>query len=679
LSSNDIIVKAFINETGEMLSELEGYLLDLEDNPEDKETLNAVFRVMHTVKGSSGMAGFEEIYKFAHQVEETLDNIRKGEVSFSREVADKTLEARDIILELINNGEEVTSELEKQMNNVLAFFSGAPAEENTAEKGKLTTETTDNDSSNKIKVIFKPDPGIFLTGSDPLHLMQELELLGHAEVKAELENIPRLNELKPEQSYINWSAVVDSEKGISAVKDVFIFVESDSEVHVEEIQTSVEVAGVDSSSSDIDQNFKDSVVPEKASSVESVADKEVKLDRKKMAATIGDIIRVDAEKLDKFVDLVGELVTIQAQLEQTSRNLNDLELENISENFQRLMEELRDSALGLRMVPIGSTFSKFRRIVRDIATQLDKKVVFETYGGETELDKTVIDRLNDSLVHIIRNSLDHGIESPADRVAAGKPEEATVSISARHAGGDVLIEIKDDGKGISRERVVEKAKAQGLIVNDENLSDEEVYKLLFVNGLSTAKEVSRISGRGVGMDVVKKEIEDLSGTVSIYSEEGQYTKTVLTIPLTLAIIDGLLVRVDSDFYVLPLSAVESCLEKSEALQSIKGDDNKVRKLVYYRDHFLPYIPMREFLEYDSPVPDREQIVVVQMENNFYGIVVDQVIGDHQTVIKNMGKVFKNLKGFSGATILGNGQIALILNVGILPQLYELNLKKADNE
>ncbi|MBN2652186.1 MAG: chemotaxis protein CheA [Spirochaetales bacterium] len=701
MSTNDLIVKAFINETSEMLSELEGFLLDLEDNPEDKETLNAVFRVMHTVKGSSGMAGFEVIYKFAHQVEETLDNVRKGVVSFSEAVANKTLEARDIILELIHNGEEVTPDLQAKMDAVHDFFSNPGDSSQSAQPAPTQSENKSETAPvgnklNRFEIDFRPNPGIFLSGSDPLHLVHELELLGSVVVKAKMDNVPPLNHLKAEQNYVYWHCILDTEKQISAVKDVFIFVESDSTLEIKEVQIDTAVqASVSEVAVSSQQEAKSVEQPEVKAAApaegEVVEAKDVAQakepsdqvnsdDKKKAANTIGDIIRVDADKLDKFVDLVGELVTIQAQLEQTSRKVNDLELENISENFQRLMEELRDSALGLRMVPIGSTFSKFRRIVRDISNQLGKKVSFETEGGDTELDKTVIDRLNDSLVHIIRNSLDHGIEVPEQRLASSKPEEAKLTISARHAGGDVVIEIRDDGKGISKKRVLEKAISQGLVSADEKLSDDDIFKLLFVNGLSTAQEVSRISGRGVGMDVVKKQIEDLSGTVSIYSEEGKYTKTILTIPLTLAIIDGLLVKIDKDFYVVPLSSVESCLEKADALKTVKTeDDNKVRKLVHYRGHFLPYIPMRDFLEYDTPAPKREQIVVIQMENNFYGMVVDEVIGDHQTVIKNLGKAFKNLKGFSGATILGNGQIALILNVGLIPHLYEKLSKKAGNE
>jgi len=329
------------------------------------------------------------------------------------------------------------------------------------------------------------------------------------------------------------------------------------------------------------------------------------------------------------------------------------------------MEDLRDTALGIRMIPVGNTFGNFRRLVRDLSRDLGKQVELQIEGGDTELDKTVIDRLNDPLMHVIRNSIDHGIETPDKRTSIGKKAEGFIKLSASHAGGHVVIAIEDNGGGLNKEKIKEKAVAKGLVSSDADLKDEEIFKLIFMSGFSTAQNVSNVSGRGVGMDVVKKEIESLGGHISVSSEAGKFTRIAFTLPLTLAIIDGLLVEIANDYYVLPLASVESCLEMDE---SIKKKNDKKGNLIHYRDHFLPYVKMRDFLHYTEPVPEREQLVILNTEEGTFAIVVDQVIGDHQTVIKNLGKVFAAARSFSGATILGNGKIALILNIAMIHKM-----------
>ena len=372
-------------------------------------------------------------------------------------------------------------------------------------------------------------------------------------------------------------------------------------------------------------------------------------------------IKISTDKLDDFVNMVGELVTLQAQLNQHTLNTNNYELTNIAESLQRLSEELRDSVLGIRMIPVGQTFGIFRRLVRDLSGELGKKINLVTVGEETELDKSVLDKLKEPLVHIIRNCIDHGIETPDIRKAAGKDEAGTIKLSAEHSGGLVYITIQDDGKGIKREIIRKKAVERGLIDQDDQLSDEKLYSLVFQSGFSTAESVSKVSGRGVGMDVVKKEIDNLQGNVILSSEEDKGTKLVISLPLTLAIIDGLLVKVEDDHYILPLSSIEACIDRNDAEENKDGNKN----IIHYRDMFLPYMSLRNLLTYKSEPPAREQIVVVNTENTKYGLVVDEVIGDYQTVIKNLGKVFNSAKTFSGATILGDGRIALILNINNL--------------
>jgi two-component system chemotaxis sensor kinase CheA len=374
-------------------------------------------------------------------------------------------------------------------------------------------------------------------------------------------------------------------------------------------------------------------------------------------------IRVPAERLDILVNLVGEMVTVQSRLSQISSVINNTDLLLVAEEVERLVTELRDNTMSIRMLPIGNTFNKFKRLVRDLSAELGKQINLVTEGAETELDKTVIERLNDPLVHLIRNSIDHGIEAPAIRERAGKPEEGTVKLTAEHSGANVLIHIADDGAGIDPEAIRLKAIEQGIITQDDDLTEKELYNLIFAPGFSMAKKVTNVSGRGVGMDVVKRGIDALSGTLEIESKKNEGTVITLKLPLTLAIIDGILVRIADAFFVLPLSAIEECVELTrEDIRRMHG-----KNMTHIRGEVVPYIPLRERFKIAGEPPSIEQIIINRIGDGRIGLVVDQVIGQHQTVIKTMGKFYKNIKEVSGATILGDGTVALILDIGQLTQ------------
>ncbi|MFW6338996.1 MAG: chemotaxis protein CheA, partial [Alkalispirochaetaceae bacterium] len=374
-------------------------------------------------------------------------------------------------------------------------------------------------------------------------------------------------------------------------------------------------------------------------------------------------IRVSSEKLDSQIDLVGELVTLQARLSQSVLSQGNGELQTISEQLERLVSELRDSTMSIRMLPIGTTFSKFRRLVRDLSQDLGKEVEIEMEGAETELDKTVIDRLGDPLVHIIRNSIDHGIEPPAVREKNGKSRAGTVHLSAYHAGATVQVSVRDDGAGLDRSAILKKAQDRGIIgTNVADLSDEQVYELVFAPGFSTATNVTQVSGRGVGMDVVKREIENLGGTIRIESTPGKGTEMILSLPLTLAIIDGLLVVIGGEHYVFPLSSVDECVDIGV------GEANTKANTISYRGSLLPIISLRELFHAEGERPQVVQVVVSEVGEKKIGFVVDEVIGGYQTVIKNLGKLYRNVQGVSGATILGDGTVALILDVPRLVQI-----------
>jgi two-component system, chemotaxis family, sensor kinase CheA len=380
-------------------------------------------------------------------------------------------------------------------------------------------------------------------------------------------------------------------------------------------------------------------------------------------------IRVASDKLDALVDLVGELVTLQARLAQTSLDLKDAPLSSVSEQFERLIAQLRDNTMSIRMLPIGSTFNKFRRVVRDLSIELGKEAELVTEGADTELDKTVIERLGDPLVHIIRNSVDHGIEKPEARERAGKPKAGVIKLAARHSGAYVLIQVSDDGKGLDREAIRSKAIERGLILASQDVTDQELFQLIFEPGFSTAKKVTTVSGRGVGMDVVKREIDALGGSAHLSTAVGAGMTVTLKIPLTLAIIEGLLVRIGGEFFVVPLSSVDGCIEiRRDELASLGH-----KRIVSYRDELVPFVLLRDFFEFgeDAVVsgaeaePEIEQMVIASAQEYRVGLVVDQVIGDYQTVIKPLGRMYRDVDGVSGATILGDGRVALIIDVNRL--------------
>lgn len=378
-------------------------------------------------------------------------------------------------------------------------------------------------------------------------------------------------------------------------------------------------------------------------------------------------IRVAADKLDTLINLVGELVVTQARLSDVAAALRQAALLEPVEQIEHLTAELRDLVLNIRMLPIGSTFTRFKRLVRDLSAELGKEVEMKTEGEDTELDKTVIEQLNDPLIHLIRNSIDHGIEAPDDRQAAGKPRSGTLFLSAVHNGANVVITVFDDGKGLDADSIRRKALQKGIISEDEVLSEQEIFSLIFAAGVSTAKQISSVSGRGVGMDVVKNAIEKLRGSVHVNSEKNRGTTVTITLPLTMAIIDGLLVRTGDTHFVLPLSEVEECVELTAAdIARFHG-----RRVFAVRDHLLPYVRLRDFFAVPGNRPGREQMVIVRLREEQIGLVVDEVVGGHQTVIKSLGWAYRNAEGLSGSTILGNGEVALIIDTHALARLARL--------
>jgi two-component system, chemotaxis family, sensor kinase CheA len=687
----------FKEEAYERLSELESALLELEEAPSDQELIGRIFRALHTIKGSGAMFGFDEIAAFTHDVETVFDLIRTGRIPVEKELIDLTLRARDLIHTMLDGGDSPQADKEYLIASFKKFIPDTASIEVArpeAAGAQPAPEVTERTLTYRIR--FRPLANLFATGTNPILLLNELRCLGTASVKAHLDLIPPLPDIDPEECYTYWDIVLSTDKGLNAVKDVFVFVEDISEVVIDVIDKGdndvsdpprrlgeIFVERGDVRKEDLEKTLREKkpigellvdaglVTKDKVESalLEQAHVKEAR--NKRLNEEAASSIRVAAGKLDLLVNLVGELVTVQARLTQQAAAEDNPELVFISEEVERLTEELRDTTMSIRMLPIGTTFSKFKRLVRDLSTELGKEIELCTEGAETELDKTVIERLNDPLIHIIRNSIDHGVEPPALRESLGKPRQGRLNLSAKHSGAYVLIEITDDGAGLDRERIRAKAVERGLIAHDAEISDKDLYALIFAPGFSTAEKVTNVSGRGVGMDVVRKTIDALRGSVEVRSEKGMGTTISLRLPLTLAIIEGLLVKIGMDHFVLPLSAVEECVELTgESAARTHG-----RHMADVRGNLIPYVRLREEFRINGKLPDREQIVITEIDRNKIGFVVDRVIGQHQTVIKSLGKVYRDVEGISGATILGDGTVALIMDTVRLQQIAEKRVEK----
>ena len=694
-------IAAYREEAIELLAELETSLLELEETPDDRDLISRVFRAMHTIKGSGAMFGFDAIASFTHEVETVFDLVRNGKMAVTKELLSLTLQSRDHISALLDassglgevdeaRGDEIIAGLRRLEQGGQAAQPAAPAAPPPASaEPPPGADQAAAEKSLTWRIRFEPNRELLLCGSKPLSLINELRDLGTCQVIAHYDNVPALDSLVAEHCYLYWDIVLTTSRGEAAIRDVFIFVEDDCRISVKLIddpsrdQEPSRLGEILVDRGDLAPETLQTVLaqqkplgellvasgavsPEKVQSA-LVEQQQVKAVRQERSAPEGAAsIRVPAERLDQLVNLVGEMVTVQARLSQVAGMNGDPRFVSIAEEVERLTNELRDTALNIRMLPIGSTFSKFKRLVRDLSLELGKEIDMETFGADTELDKTVIEKLNDPLVHIIRNSIDHGIETPEKRLAAGKPRFGTIRLGAEHAGDSVLITIHDDGAGINREAIHKKAIELGMVSPSLELSDQEVFGYIFAPGFSMAAKVTSVSGRGVGMDVVKRGIEGLRGSIVVDSTLGAGTTITLKIPLTLAIIESLLVKIGDSHFVLPLTAVEECVELSrEDVEKAHG-----RNVANVRGHLTPYINLRQQFGITGERPEIEQIVIVGVKGGRVGFVVDCVVGEHQTVIKPLGPLYHDVPGISGATILGDGSVALILAPGDLAQLAE---------
>lgn len=663
----------FRDETIEQLSQLEDALLELELNPDDQDRIALVFRIVHTIKGSGGMAGFNEMVRFTHDLETVFDQVRNGQLAISKDLLSLTLAAKDHFHILLSAGPEPDEQVIAASDAILVRLNKF-LQTSATEEGSVIDATNPSPSGGPAQqelywIRYQPDSATLLSGTNPLGLLGELAELGEMNERYHDEKIPCLDVMEACKVYGWWDILLNSAKGRGAIDDVFMFVMNEQGIDVRQIGSgNLRVADQMQILEVFDKTDQDTPEAILLALATAHSQLQTKITQKRKAspakAKVDDnnaasSLRVDSGRLDHLVDMVGELVILQSRLCMAVDGMDKDTLTRISEDMERLSEEMRHNALSLRMLPIGTSFGTLRRLVRDLAANLGKDVELITEGAETELDKTVIDRLKDPLMHILRNSIDHGIESIAARQAAGKPAQGVITLSATHAGGDVLIKVIDDGKGIDLERIRSKAVEKALISADADLSHKELTSLLFEPGFSTAEKISDVSGRGVGMDVVKKSIVALRGHVEIDSQLGQGTVITIRLPLTLAIIDGLQVQIGRESFIIPLASVDACQERT-VIGEVQDVDNIERM-----GRLIPCISLRKKLGVPGEQPDYERVVIASVEGMEVGMAVDKVIGRQQAVIKSLSQVYRNLNWISGTTINGEGGVSLILDV---PQL-----------
>jgi two-component system, chemotaxis family, sensor kinase CheA len=703
----DQALETYVHESRDLLQQMEELLLAFSQGRTDPESVNALFRAAHTIKGSAGLFGLDDIVHFTHVVESALDLVRDGKLAMTPDLAALLLACRDHMGHLVEAAASgsaldqeairIGADLQSRLGSHLGEVHGAPHPIGTA-LGAASDPAVDDGAYWHISVRFGRD--VLRNGMDPLSFIRYLATLGRIVAMTTLSHeMPKADEMDPESCYLGFEIGLESAAAEAAIEAVFDFVRDDCVLRIlppgseaaeyvaliealpaEEARVgdllvrcgaltiaqldaalgtqSAEAAGMHDAGQRV-RRIGDILVDQKAVARPVV---EAAIDKQKQAregrSQESRFLRVDADKLDRLINQIGELVIAGAGINLVAKRTGAADLLEAASTLGTLVEDVRDSALQLRMVPIGATFNRFQRVVHDVAKELGKDIALVVNGGDTELDKTMVERIADPLMHLVRNAMDHGIEPTDVRLEHGKPPHGTVTLNAYHDSGGIVIEVGDDGGGLKTDRILEKAIARGLIAEGGSPTRREIHELIFAPGFSTASQISNLSGRGVGMDVVKSSVTELRGTVEVDSREGEGTTIRIRLPLTLAIIDGFLVGVSGSVLVVPLDMVEECIEFTDAArQEANG-----REFVNLRGQVLPFIQIRDLFEIDGQAARRENILVVRYAGQRAGLVVDELLGEAQTVIKPLGKLFRKVTGIGGSTILGDGRVALILDI-----------------
>lgn len=654
----------------DLVNNMERSLLLMENYPNDSALIEEVFRDMHTLKGNSSMFGFNVIADFTHNLESIYHLVRAGEAQLTKPILNLTLSSLDHLSSLIDNGsilddknktihETLSADVVKVVNGIVKNVEG----DATRPADMDASLTIQKDNLKTYQIAFTPNDDIFLNGTNPLQVINQLHELGQCKVIAHLNNIPALQHLDIAVCHTSWDFHLSTMADLKSVKEIFYWLEDNCTLEIKEIVekdippiSSVKMDDLSIPSADI-KTSKELISPH-------FDNKAVQVSRKHVISSV----RVPSERLDNLMNLVSELMTLQAKLGTLTEQNPQSELLAVTENLEKISTRLRDNAFNMCLLPIGNLVTPFHRLVRDLATELNKEIEFITEGTDTELDKNIMEGLSDPLMHLLRNSIDHGIEDPDVRVRSGKSRHGTITFKAYCAGTNVFIEIKDDGKGIDPEKIRKKAIEKNIIEGNDILSEKEMLNLIFLPGFSTADQVSEISGRGVGMDVVKRKIADIRGQIKLSSIVNKGTVLTIRLPLTVSIIDGLLVKINNADFVIPLSTVDRCYE----LSSI-GQLNRFSNLIVLGGEQIPFISLSEEFDGVDNFSPAQEIVIVFYEEKRVGLIVDRIVGKFQAVLKSLGRFFLHMHNISGATILGDGKIALVLDTNNVTEQF-LNKK-----
>lgn len=710
------LIQGFLEEASELISNMEESLLVLESQPNDKDSIDSVFRVMHTLKGSGGMFGFTSITSFTHLLENIYDKIRDGKLELNKDILNLTFDSVDLIKKLLLSTDAPVGEVKEEYDRLIILFESICTKKDefsdvfNSPKEEIAEELILDENKPTYYIYFAPNENIMQNGTNPLYLLDELIDLGEGKAFASTSKIPKFTEIDPISCYCYWDIVLSTSIDLNEILDVFIFVEDDSQIEVQKISESnlitsqqflgslEDVFDNASESSLIDiQELADEIgiqtssnqkkiVPIKITEQENIS---IKKDDKK-EEIIEEIkgkslpekalpppssnkpaklnktssIRVSSQKVETLINLVSEMVTTQARLSLLAKRENNSEIIEVTENLEKLTRQLRDNAFEISLIPISSLVTRFQRLIRDLSKELNKNVEFITEGTDTELDKTIIENLADPLMHIFRNAIDHGMETKEERTLANKSEMGKLTFKAYYSGTSVYIDISDDGKGINTDIVRKKAIENGLITSKQNLSDQQINELILLPGFSTASNVTDISGRGVGMDVVKRNINKIQGEVEIHSQMGKGTTFSLKLPLTLSIIDGLLIKIDDNEYIIPILIIKK-------IKPIKHQDvvQSFNNMITVDGEQIPFLYLRDKFNIAQKAPEQEQIVVVAYANKSVGLIIDKVVQESQVVVKPIGKHFQDQQLISGASIMGDGSVALVLDTNKIIDKY----------
>ncbi len=710
--------EVYFIESFELLDAMEAALLRLSPGDADLETVNTIFRVAHSIKGGAGMFGFNEIASFTHTLETLLDELRSNRMAVTAPICDGLLTSVDVIRGMLTAQQKgqpfdftVSQALQDQFKQIVAEAGSAPATEPAAALQPAPEPAADAravaapvaaepepGAMPTWRIRFAPSPGLLPRGVDPVRLFEDLEGLGQLQVRADVSEVPALEAVTPGDCRVRWELLLTSPMPRASIELIFDWAEGDCELSIERMdaaadpghaaaQSPAPMAGEEDSAADGFMDFDEeaeepqalveepeepapaaqepapaaaTAAPARTEAAQPAAPRLVP-----QAATVEvNSIRVAIEKIDELLNVVGEVVITQSMLAQLAKDLEGTNADRLRAGLAQLesnVRELQESVMRVRMLPVGSVFSRFPRLVRDLSSRLGKQIRLALSGEQTELDKTVLEKIGDPLVHLVRNSVDHGIETPAERIAAGKQPEGLIHLDAFHKGGSIHIVIRDDGRGLDRERLLQKARSRNLIDPDAVLSDAEVHELIFMPGFSTAEQTTDLSGRGVGMDVVRRNIKELGGSVELSSIPGQGTITTITLPLTLAIVDGQTIRVGSENYIVPLvSIIESLQLRDGGARQVHGHG----EVFPFRGEFLPVIRLHEVFGIEPKSRELRDglLMVVEGDGGRAGLFIDELLGQQQVVIKSMETHYARIPGVGGATILGEGSVALILDV-----------------